>query len=195
MGRRINEGDVTGMKQDRFRHSRYEMEPRDRSNEGVSRANMNTLGGPSAENRGRRGDTPRRFNQDSPFENGRISKNWSRRQGWDDYYTEKSFRPGRHGGGIINNDENDHSGRGPKGYKRSDENIFDDVCETLSLSPAVDASDIEVEVKDGIVFLKGSVADRETKRLSEYIIESIPGVDDVQNLLTFSRGERYAQKQ
>ena len=194
MGRRINEGDVTGMKQDRFRHSKYEMDKRDQSYEGVSRAGANTLNGPYAENRGRRGDTPRRFNPDSPFENGRVSKNWGHRKGWDDFYSEKSFRPGRHGGAILNNDENDHTGRGPKGYKRLDDSIFNDVCETLSLSPHIDASDVEVEVRDGVVFLKGSVSDREAKRFAEYIIENIPGVHDVQNLLTFSRGERYAQK-
>lgn len=194
MGRRINEGDVSGIKQDRFRHSKYDMNQSSRPVEGVTRADINTLNGPYIENRGRRGDSPRRFNQDSPFENGRVSKNWGRRQGWDNYFSEKSFRPGRHGGSILNNDENDHTGRGPKGYKRLDENIYEDVCEVLSLSGDIDASDIEVEVKDGCVFLKGTVADREVKRLAEYEIEHIPGVQDVQNLLTFSRGERYAQK-
>lgn len=194
MGRRINEGALTGIKQDRFRHSRHEMELHERPTEGVSQANANTLNGPYAENRGRRGDTPRSFNQDSPFENGELSSNWSQRQGWDEYYRTKSFRPGRHGGALINNDENDHTGRGPKGYKRLDESIFNEVCETLTMDSKVDASKIEVEVKDGIVYLKGSVSSREIKRLVENIIEYIPGVDDIQNLLTISAGERYAQK-
>jgi len=40
-----------------------------------------------------------------------------------------------------------HAGRGPKGYQRSDERIREDVCDRLTEHPAIDASEIEVEVK------------------------------------------------
>lgn len=195
MGRRVNDGDESGLKQDKFRHSRFEHENSNQRYGGVSRSDINTLGNRSAENRGRKGDIPpsHRFNPDSPFENGKIS-NWGQRQGWDEYYTDKSFRPGRVGGSILNYDENDHSGRGPKGYQRLDDSIFSDVCESLFRSPDVDASDIEVQVNEGIVYLRGTVADRTTKRLAELEIENISGVKDVQNLLTISRGESNAQK-
>lgn len=161
----------------------------------VYRADGNTINGPYYENRGRRGDIPssHQFNPDSPFENGEISS-WGKRSGWDQYFTNKSVRPGRHGGGILNFDPNDHRGRGPKGYKRLDENIYEDVCSALTVNKTIDASEIEIEVTDGCVFMRGSVADRETKRLAESIIEYIPGVKDVQNLLTFSRGGSYAKK-
>ncbi len=94
----------------------------------------------------------------------------------------------------MNSDETNHSGRGPKGYKRMDENIYEDVCEVLSASRDIDASNIEVEVKDGCVYLRGSVDDRQTKRLAEEAIEYISGVQDVQNLLTFSQRGSYAEK-
>lgn len=195
MGRRVNDGDVSGMKQDRFRHSKYETQNFGNNEEQVYRANSNTLNGPFYENRGRRGDIPdsHQFNPDSPFENGELSS-WGKRQGWDNYFSKKSMKPGRHGGGILNLDENDHRGRGPKGYKRLDENIFEEVCESLAADRNVDASDIEVEVTDGCVFLRGTVSDRNTKRLAENIIEFIPGVKDVQNLLTFRSGGSYAEK-
>src|SRR5256885_12501149 len=42
-------------------------------------------------------------------------------------------------------------GRGPKGYRRSDERIREEVMERLTFSPDIDASDVEVEVQDGVV--------------------------------------------
>ena len=143
--------------------------------DGVSRATINTLGGKTAENRGRRGYYPPDFNPDSPFEDGQLSDNWAKRQGWDKFYTSQK-------------------GKGPKNYKRTDKDIFDEVCEVLSASPTVDASEIEVETADGIVFLRGQVADRKMKRLAETIIESLSGVQDVQNLLSFKRREHETER-
>jgi hypothetical protein len=72
-------------------------------------------------------------------------------------------------------------GKGPKGYKRSDDRIKEDVCETLSRDPRVDASEIEVNVDDAMVTLSGTVDNREAKRTAEMIIENLSGVDDVKN--------------
>lgn len=79
--------------------------------------------------------------------------------------------------------EYDHVGKGPKNYQRSDERIQDDVCEALHLSYDVDASDIEVEVKEGCVYLRGNSDNRETKWAAEDTVEGIPGVKDVMNEL------------
>lgn len=81
--------------------------------------------------------------------------------------------------------QQDHFGKGPKGYKRNDQRIFEEVSEELYLSRTVDASDIEVEVVEGRVFLRGKVNARETKRLAERAIENVSGVIDVQNELKF----------
>jgi hypothetical protein len=197
MGRRMNEGNHSGLKQDRYRHSDFEPEWHDEPQhpQESSRATINTLGNIGAENRGKRGDQLRnhRFNDDTPFENGRLT-NWGNRVGWDEHFRRKSYRSGRQGGAIIGQDETDHSGRGPKGYRRLDENIYEDVCHTLSLSPDVDASDIEVEVKEGCVYLRGTVPARAIKRKAELEIENISGVQDVQNLLTIRPGENYVQE-
>lgn len=80
------------------------------------------------------------------------------------------------------------TGRGPKGYRRSDERIREDVNERLTMHPDVDASDVEVRVNEGTVTLTGVVEDRRQKRLAEDIVEDIFGVDDVRNELKVRHG-------
>jgi hypothetical protein len=80
------------------------------------------------------------------------------------------------------------SGKGPKGYTRSDERIKEDVCDLLSRHHEIDASEIEVSVKDGDVMLDGQVRDRRTKRLAEDVIDDIHGVKEVLNRLRVARG-------
>ena len=190
MARRSNDGNTTGMKIDRFRNSRFEDDVYDQqqSNLGATRSGPNTLGGKWAENRGHRSADDGLYGprNENPFENGDLG-NWNHKRGWDQYFTDKSFRRGRDGGAIIGADETNHRGRGPKGYSRSDERILEDVCETLSLNSDVDATDIDVSVKEGCVYLRGSVESRETKRLAEQILDNVSGVKDVQNLLTVKK--------
>jgi osmotically-inducible protein OsmY len=76
-----------------------------------------------------------------------------------------------------------HRGRGPKGYKRSDERIHEDVCERLTEDPMIDASNVEVEVKNGEVTLSGTVSSRGLKRRAEDLTELASGVTHVQNNL------------
>jgi osmotically-inducible protein OsmY len=76
------------------------------------------------------------------------------------------------------------AGRGPKGYRRSDERVREEVCESLMRHPGIDASELEVTVKDGIVTLQGSVPDRWMKRASEWVIDEVHGVRDIRNELT-----------
>jgi hypothetical protein len=75
------------------------------------------------------------------------------------------------------------AGKGPKGYRRSDERIREDVCDRLADDPRVDATDIEVAVSDGEVTLGGFVRSRDEKRWSEDVSEMISGVRDVHNNL------------
>jgi hypothetical protein len=74
-------------------------------------------------------------------------------------------------------------GRGPKGYRRSDERIREDVCECLTADEHIDASHIDVTVSDCEVTLSGTVSSREAKRRAEELIERISGVKDVSNSL------------
>lgn len=75
----------------------------------------------------------------------------------------------------------DHRGKGPKGWKRSDERIREDVCEALYNSYDVDASQIEVYVEEGIARLSGAVPTRRMKKIAENLTEKVGGIVDVQN--------------
>jgi hypothetical protein len=81
------------------------------------------------------------------------------------------------------NDRGQFTGKGPKGYRRSDERIQEDVNEALARHPHLDASDIEVKVQNGEVRLTGTVTERHCKRMAEDIAESCSGVHDVRNEL------------
>lgn len=80
-------------------------------------------------------------------------------------------------------EDTDHTGKGPRGWRRSDKRIREDVCEALRDSYRVDATDIDVLVKDGCVFLRGTVNSRQAKREAEYAIENVRSINDVRNEL------------
>jgi len=90
------------------------------------------------------------------------------------------------GAGTQQRERVDHTGRGPKGYRRGDERIQEDVSERLKENCDLDASEIEVKVQSGIVTLSGSVSDRRAKRLAEQCAENVSGVDDVTNQIKVS---------
>lgn len=79
------------------------------------------------------------------------------------------------------------AGKGPKGYQRADARITEDVCDRLSDSWDVDASEIEVTVSNGEVTLSGTVQDREQKRRAEDLVEALSGVREVNNQLRVTR--------
>ena len=81
----------------------------------------------------------------------------------------------------------DHRGRGPKGYRRSDERIREEICDLLSDDRSVDASEIVVEVRDGEVTLTGQVPSREQKHHARECVEHVRGVNDVFNQLRVAR--------
>jgi len=84
--------------------------------------------------------------------------------------------------------DGEHRGRGPRGYRRSDERIHDDVNDGLTDDPYLDASGIEVQVRGGEVTLNGRVRTREDKRRAEDIAERVTGVTHVQNNLRADSG-------
>lgn len=79
-------------------------------------------------------------------------------------------------------------GYGPKGYRRSDERIHEEISDRLMAHPDIDPSDIEVRVNRGVVSLIGTTEDRREKRLAELIAEDVVGVDDVDNRLKVRHG-------
>jgi hypothetical protein len=78
-------------------------------------------------------------------------------------------------------------GRGPKGYKRSDERIKEDICERLWRSDNVDSSEVTVTVKDGEVTLSGTVPERWMRHEVENIVDDSVGVKDIDNGIRIQR--------
>lgn len=92
----------------------------------------------------------------------------------------------RFGFGFLNAERRErgrHFGRGPEGYKRSDARISEDIHDRLTDDDDLDASTIQVQVKDAEVILNGKVADRIDKHRAEHIAEAVSGVEHVQNNL------------
>lgn len=85
----------------------------------------------------------------------------------------------------------DHRGRGPSNYTRSNERLLEDACERLTRDPHIDASKIDVTCTDNEVTLTGTVDSRSAKRRAEDIVDDISGVKHVQNNLRVESKERY----
>ena len=103
------------------------------------------------------------------------------------YYEDSRGRLSEFDHPRYSNYGSSYAGRGPKGYQRSDARITEDVCDRLCDDPRIDATDIEVLVKNGEVTLAGMVHTREEKRRTEDLIESVSGVRDVHNNLRVER--------
>jgi hypothetical protein len=89
---------------------------------------------------------------------------------------------GGYGGGLSLSPETGRfAGRGPRNWRRSDERIREDINERLTDHPDIDASEIEVQVKNGEVTLAGTLNDRHSKRLAEDVAERVSGVKEVHN--------------
>lgn len=117
------------------------------------------------------------------------SQGYGSDQGMSRYQSERSGGYGQNYGDSDNQGgsyrqrggQGEHSGKGPKGYRRGDERIQEDINEQLTHHPEIDAGEIEVKVSHGEVTLTGTVDNREAKRQAEDIAESVSGVTDVQN--------------
>lgn len=77
--------------------------------------------------------------------------------------------------------------RGPKGYRRSDSRIREDLCEHLMNIAHIDSSEVYVEVKDACVTLEGTVPQRGMKHEIEDIAAATLGVTDVENRIRVPR--------
>ncbi|MGN6195925.1 MAG: BON domain-containing protein [Ginsengibacter sp.] len=79
--------------------------------------------------------------------------------------------------------EGPHRGKGPKNYMRPPERIKDDAADRLMEDSLVDASNIDIDVKDNDLILSGTVNSRFEKHRAEALVENVSGVKEVQNNL------------
>ena len=83
--------------------------------------------------------------------------------------------------------EGQYAGRGPRGYKRPDSRIEEDINDRLTQHGWIDATDIEVNVQNGEVTLRGHVDTRDAKRMAEDLADSVFGVKEVHNQIRIKR--------
>jgi osmotically-inducible protein OsmY len=76
---------------------------------------------------------------------------------------------------------------GPRGRRRTDESLAEEIREILTADPELEATDIEVEVEGGAVTLRGLVVDSDARLLAEELVETLPGVREVHNRLEADR--------
>lgn len=148
-------------------------------------------------------DNPGSSNYGNSLDDGRIQMDRGNNSNFrNDYFGQSDYTsPYRHGNFDRNSSQSwspasgsneslwqstkNFFGKGPKGFRRSDEKIREEVCEALYRDSSVDASEIEVSVKDAEVILSGTVSERRMKRLAEDCAESVSGVSDVRNEIRF----------
>ncbi len=79
--------------------------------------------------------------------------------------------------------EGPHRGHGPKGYARTDARLHEAICDRLTDDPDIDARNITVSVKDGVVTLEGRVDNRLSKHIIEDLVDDCGGVKGIRNLI------------
>lgn len=68
--------------------------------------------------------------------------------------------------------------------RRSDDCVEEDASLAIERHPEIDASRVELTVKDGTVLLTGAVQDLRSKRAIEGAVSRVPGVKTIANRLT-----------
>ncbi len=132
-------------------------------------------------------EAPRGFGQERE---GQFDQQW---RGDDEGFHPDDSGRAQHGFGPQQQPQQ-RFGKGPKGYKRSDERIKEDASDRISQMGHVDASEVELEVKAGEVTLTGTVPSRTMKWQLENLVESVGGVTDVNNQLRIKREELSGSK-
>jgi osmotically-inducible protein OsmY len=88
--------------------------------------------------------------------------------------------------------ERGHRGRGPQGYVRPDPSIADDIARRLTDDEHIDASEILLQVEDGVATLTGNVPRRAMKHRAEDIAADASGVREVRNRIRVDDGSASA---
>jgi hypothetical protein len=81
-----------------------------------------------------------------------------------------------------------YTGFEPKGYRRPDHRLMNDICERLAQHGLINAQDIWVGVNQGDVSLAGRVDNRQQKHMAEDVAATVFGVREIHNRLRVGTG-------
>jgi hypothetical protein len=77
-----------------------------------------------------------------------------------------------------------HAGKGPKTWSRSDQALYEEICERLLRDPLIDARGVSVDVTDGVVAVRGQAAAPADPALIQRLVRETPGVKGAEFDLT-----------
>ena len=121
----------------------------------------------------------------SPYESGRDDASRQfRRMSW-----RAAGAQDYPGGAFDTLLELSHRGRGPKGYRPSDDRLTEIICERLTDDPFIDASGVTIDVHEGEVTLQGHVMVRQQKFAIEDVVAGVAGVTEIHNRLSVGGDE------
>jgi|GEM_PF-6954020 len=123
----------------------------------------------------------------SPDQGGHTTEWYRQQAAWNE--GRERWLAGTNAGARVS-----HRGKGPKNFKRSDEQIQHEISQRLFDHHDIDASDIEVIFANGEATLTGTVPDRHMKRLANDCVEECPGVSNCQNNLRVSAARHDSNK-
>jgi osmotically-inducible protein OsmY len=109
---------------------------------------------------------------------------------WDKAADQVAAWMGDHAAEARREADGQHRGRGPRGYRRADHRISEDIHDQLTEDAWLDASDIEVRVHDGEVELRGHVRTPEDRRRALEIADRVAGVLHVHDDLRVHHGQQ-----
>lgn len=105
------------------------------------------------------------------------------RKGWD-YDQNRGYGQVYGNATVAQKPSRNFRGKGPRNYQRSDERILEDIYDRISGAWSLDASEVEIEVRNGVVQMSGRVADRSVRHRLEDIAEGILGVMSIENRIS-----------
>jgi hypothetical protein len=80
------------------------------------------------------------------------------------------------------------------GNRRPDKEIKSEIERLLAWQKTIDATAIQVDVKDGVVSLSGNVGSPNEKQVAENITGNVLGIREINNLLNVNRQDEEEQK-
>jgi hypothetical protein len=153
---------------------------------------------------GRQGDYDRYITTHMRYYSHGHRDEYERRGGYGGSYDELSDQPAFNYGDLSHawntrfDQQSDFrkpgpfAGVGPKGYLRGDDAIKEEVSLRLYEHGDIDASEIVVQVTDGVVRLEGTVADHEMRELLPEACEHILGMRELHNAVRVRRSTKRA---
>ena len=125
---------------------------------------------------------------DGSFSNSQSLSRFGERRIHDDRYEEDEYANDHDPSYLEEYDMKvNHFGKGPKGYQRSPARIKDEACEILARDFELDASGITIDLENRVLILKGEVNSRRDKRRAEWLLEELPGIEDIRNLISIKK--------